>query len=675
MNFQLLAANRKKDRLQYMQKKLGILPWPQEPVDPMKPKERFRVICEENIPYIRNLDLPTITKNNPLEAVLIEYRCFPHLEFLLRNAMIKLGNKWSHTVVCGNLNYDFMVTMCANISSEITVIKTDYENLNQSTYSLLLASKPFWELFTGEKILLYQEDSCIFKSNVDDFLQWDYVGAPWPKHQNDSPNAVGNGGFSLRSRQCMLDVIDRVSIFDTNLASSTREYMQNAGMTICPEDVYFSKNMQDYGIGKVADWDSASAFSTELIYNGDSFGGHNFWLSDDKWKERVYSIYKFITRDHLIDLDIVTILNNTYNCVCVASPYNYTTGGGEKYLSFLMKYFITKGYKIIFFTVSDIDTVNQTLRQYLEESDILNITVSHFNHIYNKDMNAIKFKYSILMYNSGVPDPRIEICADKKIFHCQFPFDYEIPRNRMFYHYLHNRDIHNLLDGYAYTIVNSEYTKDSLFSHYNTFGYAANKIHIVYPPCIQNETISVFPKTENMFVMLGRIFDYDQCANNKYFDVAISAFNKLCKYDYKLVIIGSIKSTTHYEKLLNMISDKNKIVILPDISDEEKNNYLQMAKYYIQLTGINDRYSFNKEHFGISMIEAINNGCIPISVNSGYPKYIIQNNVNGYLIENETALLDLANSIFEKKVPEIKSAINIGKFTYAEFFKNMEEVI
>jgi hypothetical protein len=103
-------------------------------------------------------------------------------------------------------------------------------------------------------------NSCIFKSNVDDFLQWDYIGAPWPKHKNDTPNGVGNGGFSLRTRQCMLDVIDRVSIFDTKLASSTREYMQNTGMTICPEDVYFSKNMQDYDIGKVADWDSASAF-------------------------------------------------------------------------------------------------------------------------------------------------------------------------------------------------------------------------------------------------------------------------------------------------------------------------------------------------------------------------------------------------------------------------------
>jgi hypothetical protein len=257
----------------------------------ISPKEHFRVICEENIPYIRYIDLPVITKNNPLEAVLIEYRCFPHMEFLIRNAILKLGDKWSHTVVCGNLNYDFMVSMCMNISPEISVIKTDYDNLNQSTYSVLLASKSFWEMFTGAKILLYQEDSCIFKSNIDDFLQWDYIGAPWLKTQNDTPNCVGNGGFSLRTRQCMIDVIDHVSIYDTNMTSNTIDYIRNNGMTVCPEDVYFSKNMQDYGIGRVADWDSAFTFSSECVYNGDSFGGHNFWLSDEKWKARVQLLH------------------------------------------------------------------------------------------------------------------------------------------------------------------------------------------------------------------------------------------------------------------------------------------------------------------------------------------------------------------------------------------------
>ena len=32
----------------------------------------------------------------------------------------------------------------------------------------------------------------------DDFLAWDYIGAPWV--YKNRPSEVGNGGFSLRSR-------------------------------------------------------------------------------------------------------------------------------------------------------------------------------------------------------------------------------------------------------------------------------------------------------------------------------------------------------------------------------------------------------------------------------------------------------------------------------------------
>jgi hypothetical protein len=61
--------------------------------------------------------------NKKLEAVLIEYRKFPQLEFIIRNAINKLGNEWSFTVVCGNLNYEFIVELCANISPNIKIIK------------------------------------------------------------------------------------------------------------------------------------------------------------------------------------------------------------------------------------------------------------------------------------------------------------------------------------------------------------------------------------------------------------------------------------------------------------------------------------------------------------------------------------------------------------------------
>jgi len=165
---------------------------------------------------------------------------------------------------------------------------TPYDNLTPSLYSTFLASADFWNKLQGDKILIYQEDSIIFKNNINDFLHWDYIGAPWPRHQTDTPNGVGNGGFSLRTRKVMLDVITRKTILDTLPNKSTVEYMTNTNSNILPEDVYFSKNIQELGLGKVAPWHVALDFSTETQYNPNSLGGHNFWISDSNWKNRLY---------------------------------------------------------------------------------------------------------------------------------------------------------------------------------------------------------------------------------------------------------------------------------------------------------------------------------------------------------------------------------------------------
>ena len=126
-------------------------------------KENFRVICNDYIKYIKNISLPIINKNCKYEAILIDYNCFPHIEFIIRNNIIKLGNQWSHTIICGNLNYDFIVKLCSTISNNIKIIKTNYNNINQITYKNLIASNSFLKLFNAQKILLYQEDSCLFK--------------------------------------------------------------------------------------------------------------------------------------------------------------------------------------------------------------------------------------------------------------------------------------------------------------------------------------------------------------------------------------------------------------------------------------------------------------------------------------------------------------------------------
>ena len=252
------------------------------------PKNEFRYFCFRYLNYIRLYELPEIPKESKMEAVLIEYRCFPHIEFILRNTINKLGENWAHTIICGNNNYNFVKNIINNISSHIKIINSGHENLTQNDYSNFLTTKKFWDLLVGEKILIYQEDTCIFKKNIYDFINFDYIGAPWNKNQNDTPNNVGNGGLSLRTKKCMIDVINTITLENTVFNSSTIKYCKSVNLSIGPEDVYFSLNMQKYNIGIVADWDSAYCFSSESINNKNSFGGHNFWLSDPNWKERLY---------------------------------------------------------------------------------------------------------------------------------------------------------------------------------------------------------------------------------------------------------------------------------------------------------------------------------------------------------------------------------------------------
>ena len=264
-------------------------------VSNIKNKEYFRVLCSKFNDYLRQITVPDIQLNMPYEAVLIEFRIFPHMEFLIRNTILKLGVNWSHTVICGNENYEFVSNMCSSIHPNVKVIKTNYNQLTPSLYNIFLTSVEFWDLLVGEKILIYQEDSCIFKDNITDFLKYDYIGAPWPRTQDDNPFCVGNGGFSLRTKQHMIDVIKTISIDDTIFNSSTLSYMRNNNLTVAPEDVYFSLNMIQFKIGVVAPYAAAKAFSTETVLNENSLGGHNFWLNDIFWRQRVLNLVPTFT--------------------------------------------------------------------------------------------------------------------------------------------------------------------------------------------------------------------------------------------------------------------------------------------------------------------------------------------------------------------------------------------
>lgn len=573
-------------------------------------KMEFRYFCYRYLDYMRNVTLPPILLNQKYEAVLIEFRMFPHLEFLIRNMISKLGCDWSHTVVCGNLNYDYIVDICKTISPNINVIRTDYDNLNQTSYSKFMASVEFWNMFHGEKILIYQEDSIIFKDNIKDFLKWDYIGAPWPKNQNDNMNCVGNGGFSLRTKQCMINVINTISIENTAFNNSTLQYMKNSKMTIGPEDVYFSLNMIRYNIGKVADWDSASLFSSESIYNKDSLGGHNFWLSNKEWRDN-------------IPMKII----GTSTICAISSPYGLKIGGGEKNLLYFAKYFILKKKSMIYLFIDEnMTTIYNTIKSILGEQYIFWFKFYQYDEL-SKFRNKVNYHFD--MYNSKIPyNYSCSILKENSLFHCQFPFD----TNEII-------DKSNIaLNTYNNIIVNSEYTKNKYELFTNKYLSDNHKIHIIYPCCFDEINNNIYDKDDNTFVMIGRIFDYNKSANNKRFDIALKYFEKLSlegHNNFKIYIIGTLISERMLEKLKKFKITNIEFCI--NISDIMKDNILKKAKYIINMVGINrdpieECYAY--EHFGISIFEGINYGCIPMSINGGYPSYYITHDT-GILFNNE----------------------------------------
>lgn len=611
----------------------------------IKKKEDFRELCNKNLNLIRNISIPDIPKENYYEAFYIEFRIFNHAEYLIRNTILKLPN-WAHTVVCGNTNFENITNICNNISRNIRIIKLNIDNLNTSEYSKLLMTKDFWCNFKGEKLLLYQEDSFLFHNKIQPFLNYDYVGAPWPEHQDEHINqkqyGVGNGGFSLRSKSKMIECINRVNWErDLELGKNLIKYMNHTGNYIIPEDVYFSKSLLEKKIGTVAPRNVAINFSQEIIPSVNPLGGHNFYLARNN-----------------LSLNIGLI--NVTNCIGVYSSVPFTFGGGEKYISEIIKFFMNLKYDIFFFNNSKIGVIHSTFNSF--SIDFEYIKIYSPNEILTINQ---KFDYFIEMSNYSVPriinmikNTDINQLTYKFIYHCQFPEDIKSINNKTT-----SRTINNIYNVVSYVIVNSEFTYKHLSLIYK------DKIKILYPYCNIESNIHKMNNLINRdnscmnFITVGRLFPYKKGTNCKNIDILLDIFNHfalMTDLNFKLHIICSIKDKKFYNELLNQYKESitlNKIIFYPDCTDSIKNELLIKSDYYIHNTGIRntkDMFPMEEEHFGISVIEALSKKCIPIVADRGFPSYLVNNNVNGYKYDNKNELCNIILNILTNKYKDIK---------------------
>ena len=113
-------------------------------------KNKFRYVCFKYNQFMKHIPLPNIKLESIYEAVFIEFRILPNIEFVVRNAILKLGNSWTFTIICGNTNQYYIKNMVKHISPNINVITLEYDNMTRNEYSDYLMTSHFWNLLQGD---------------------------------------------------------------------------------------------------------------------------------------------------------------------------------------------------------------------------------------------------------------------------------------------------------------------------------------------------------------------------------------------------------------------------------------------------------------------------------------------------------------------------------------------
>jgi|UniRef100_A0A6C0IPE7 hypothetical protein len=207
--------------------------------------------------FAKNKHIYSEAMSDRYTAVIVEPREHAALEYVLQNALDNLEENWDVHIFHGIKNKQFVVDIIDNKLSAFKdriVLQNMYvENLSIEEYNRLMTSIDFYEKIPTETMLVFQTDSIICeecKEYVNEFLQYDYVGAP-------NKEWVGNGGFSLRKKSKMIDV----------LKTDKRAEGEN-------EDVFFTKKEHKLFM---PDIETANRFSNEGNYSPNSFGVHKPW--------------------------------------------------------------------------------------------------------------------------------------------------------------------------------------------------------------------------------------------------------------------------------------------------------------------------------------------------------------------------------------------------------------
>lgn len=181
-----------------------------------------------------------------------------------------------------------------------------------------------------------------------------------------------------------------------------------------------------------------------------------------------------------------------------------------------------------------------------------------------------------------------------------------------FYPYRAFLNSYRVNNGNKLVLANSKFTAEAIKSE---TGVVPQVLYPSVPKSILNHKDSDFERErENNVIAIGRI------SKQKNLQI-IPHIAKLTNKEISFTIVGLLDSPTelHYlNRLITELNVSNRVKVLTNVTLVQLKKLLFCSKVYLH-TKVN-------EHFGISIVEGMSSGCIPIVHDSGGPKELVSPN-------------------------------------------------
>ncbi len=234
------------------------------------------------------------------------------------------------------------------------------------------------------------------------------------------------------------------------------------------------------------------------------------------------------------------------------------------------------------------------------------------------------------------------------------------------------------VDKYTHVIFNSLYTAEWIQKRWNI------KPHThIYPPADMTSPLEeTLNQKQNLILSVARF----EPGGNKQQAEMIRAFTSMRRQwpreteGWKLVLAGGSTPVNPYlDRIQSLLSESSEadIELRVNLPLDRLKKEFQSARIFWHLCGLGQKDPARIEHFGMTTVEAMQCGCVPVVFRGGGQTEIVEQETSGFLFDTIQELKERTLALFQKPELAIKLAhkahVRGAAFSRAVFESRVKE--